>query len=176
MTACLAPTARRERPPAPIVKQASTAQHHSPTSAGTAKQASTAQQHSPMHASTSKQASTQPRRAPMQTPSTFALTAWPANTARRECYDGTPVATACSTSGPYIVSGCTPACFENVVGVCSDPMELIDCTEAGQHHFAIAQFGGNGEQAANWRGRVAICCHARAASCNRLHGAHRNRG
>jgi hypothetical protein len=73
-------------------------------------------------------------------------------------YDGTPVATACNTSGPYIVSGCTPACFENIIGVCSDPMELIDCSEAGQHHFAIAQFGGNGEQAANWRGRVAICC------------------
>ena len=49
-------------------------------------------------------------------------------------------------------------CYEGVVGLCSDPMGLIDCSEAGQHRFASAQFGNDGEHAAKWRGRVALCC------------------
>ena len=50
------------------------------------------------------------------------------------------------------------SCYDGVMGVCSDAMALIDCTEAGQHVFAAAQFGDHGEHAAKWRGRVALCC------------------
>ena len=50
------------------------------------------------------------------------------------------------------------SCYEGVVGACSDPMQRIDCSEAGQRQFMATQFGETGEQAANWRGRVAICC------------------
>jgi hypothetical protein len=45
-----------------------------------------------------------------------------------------------------------------VMGVCSGPMDRIDCTEAGQQVFAAEQFGDHGEHAANWRARVALCC------------------
>lgn len=49
-------------------------------------------------------------------------------------------------------------CFDGVMGVCSGPMDRIDCTEAGQQVFAAEQFGDHGEHAANWRARVALCC------------------
>eukprot|EP01043_Picozoa_sp_COSAG02_P104746 COSAG02_NODE_40753_length_401_cov_27.807947_1_plen_80_part_01 len=49
------------------------------------------------------------------------------------------------------------SCYDGVMGVCSDAMALIDCTEAGQQVFAAVQFGEHGEHAAKWRGRVALC-------------------
>ena len=49
-------------------------------------------------------------------------------------------------------------CYHDIVGTCSDPMESIDCTEAGQRQFIASQFGEGSEHTAVWRGRVAICC------------------
>lgn len=60
--------------------------------------------------------------------------------------------------GPPAAGSKDSSCYEGVVGACSDPMQRIDCSEAGQRQFMATQFGETGEHAANWRGRVAICC------------------